>query len=361
MNSYSPQILVRISSRFIESLYGFFILIYLNKILSNYELDYFQISFFIIGLFFLFFDYGRLQHIIKKDNDEIKKQYLSSRLYFLFFLVILLSIFQLNFFIIILLSLFDIGAKNNLYDYREIKNSLIYLILNLVKVLIVICLYFLSLDIWPLIVFLLLSIYISHFDKTSFYKFKQNFKSYVSSNHDYANFLTQVIVILKSFIIYLALSRIFEFNSSESRAILFLSNACFTISMIINSSIINIAPNLKAANFFLFSIILSFIVGVCLTLIYELVPELNLDFSNIIIYLISQIALLLNLLVYFFVTKIILNKKSVILLKLYIFSLFFLISCIYIIYLYSIAAIYIILFFELSLITLFLFNRAILK
>ena len=356
MNTNTIQIFLRISSRFLEAFYGFFILIFLNRVLPNSELDYFQISFFIIGIAFLIFDFGRLQHIILENNISIKREYLSVRLYFFILLSSISLLLDYSLATLILLSIFDIGAKNNLYDYGKLKNSFIYFILNLLKLLFIIYLYFTSFSLWILMVFLVVSIFISHFNHRSFTNFKGNIYSFFTTNTDFANFALQIIVIVKSLLIYLVLSRVFNFDSSESRSILFLSNVCFTISMIINSSIINIVPNFKLKFITIPSVLLSPLVGASLLLLYQFVPELRLPYSNFAIFFISAFAFLLNLLTYFLVTKLVLLKKSKILFKYYSYALLFLIFGMYIIYLYNFKALIVILLFEAMLFFMILAN-----
>ena len=193
MPIHSIQIFFRISSRFIEAMYGFFILIYLNKILPDAELDFFQIFFFIIGIAYLFFDFGRLQHIIYENNDDVKKQYLSVRFYF--FIVLCISSFLLKdlYITLIIFSIFDIASKNSLYDYRKVKNSCIYFLLNLVKLSVTIFIYLESANVIYLMIFLLISICISHFNLKSFINFKDNIKTFFLSNYDFSNFLCHLL------------------------------------------------------------------------------------------------------------------------------------------------------------------------
>jgi hypothetical protein len=361
MTNQTIQMYLRICSRFFEAIYGFVILIYLNKTLTANDLDFFQISFFIIGVLFLFFDYGRLQHIIYQNQDRVKKEYLSVRFYFFIFLVVL-SLTQIETStLLIILSIFDICAKNNLYDYRKLRHSFVYFTLNIFKLFIVIFLYIFSSTILPLLFFLLISIFITHLNTQSYSYFKRNVIAFSSSNKDYSNFILQLLVIIKSFIIYFTLSRLFEFEPSESRAILFLSNVCFTFSMIFNSSIINIIPELKIGKFYIFTFFISILLSISLFFLYTWIPELKLPYSGTFIFTLSFISSILNLIVYFYVTKLVINKKSKILLKFYLYALFFLLLTIFFIYTHSIQAIFIILFFELIIFLMILLNYKELK
>lgn len=205
-------------------------------------------------------------------------------------------------------------------------------------------------------IFLLISICISHFNLKSFINFKDNIKTFFLSNYDFSNFATQIIVIVKSFIIYIALTRMLGFDSTESRSILFLSNACFTIAMIINSSIINVIPDIRVSKFYLLSFLISVIVSISLSFLYQFVPELRIPYSNLLIFVVALFASLLSLIVYFYVTKIVINKKSHLLLKYYLFSIMFLLFSILMTYFYSFLGIFIIIVFELAIFFMILLN-----
>lgn len=356
MTIQTIQMYLRISSRFFEAIYGFVILIYLNKTLPANDLDFFQLSFFIIGVLFLFFDYGRLQHIIYQNQDRVKKEYLSVRFYFFIFLVVLSLIQIETYTLLIILSIFDICAKNNLYDYRKLRHSFVYFILNIFKLFIVIFLYIFSSTILPLLFFLLISIFITHLNTQSYSYFKRNVIAFSASNKDYSNFILQILVIIKSFIIYFALSRFFEFEPSESRAILFLSNVCFTFSMIFNSSIINIIPGLKIGKFYIFTFFISILLSISLLFLYTWIPELKLPYSGAFIFTLAFISSILNLVVYFYVTKLVINKKSKKLLKFYLYALFFLLLTIFFIYINSMQVAFIIILFELILFIMIFIN-----
>lgn len=357
MTNQTIQMYLRICSRFFEAIYGFVILIYLNKTLTANDLDFFQISFFIIGVLFLVFDYGRLQHIIYQNQDRVKKEYLSVRFYFFIFLAVL-SLIQIktSTFLLIILSIFDICAKNNLYDYRKLRHSFVYFTINIFKLFIVIFLYIFSYTIYPLLFFLLISIFITHLNTQSYSYFKRNIMAFSASNKDYSNFILQLLVIIKSFIIYFALSRFFEFEPSESRAILFLSNVCFTFSMIFNSSIINIIPSLKIGKFYIFTFFISILLSISLLFLYTWIPELKLPYSGTFIFTLAFISSILNLIVYFYVTKLVINKKSKMLLKFYLYALFFLLLTIFFIYINSMQVAFIIMFFELILFIMIFIN-----